>query len=139
GTPAANFPSTIGDFWTYFDAQNIIINLTLCGDWAGFTYSQGTGYVRFKDDVNYNVSAFTDVYFDFASIRVYQDSRKNYYRDRERQHLDRFGSFVVQWDLSSAYKLFENQLYSTPASRPIRCQSIYMNSKNICPSFTLSD
>lgn len=41
--------------------------------------------VHFQDYVNYNASAFTDAYFDFASIRVYQDSRKNRYR-LERQH-----------------------------------------------------
>jgi len=120
GTPAAYFPSTFCDFSTYFDPQNIIINLTLCkclpragndgykhpyvgGDWAGSTYSQGTGCpstcvgeflpnppaavseVHSKDYVNYNASAFTDAYFDFASIHVYQNSRKNHYR-RQGQH-----------------------------------------------------
>lgn len=85
GTPTAYFPNTFCDFSTHFDPQNIIINLTLCGDWAGSTYSQGTGCpLTCVDHVNYNASAFTDAYFDFASIRVYQDSRKNNYR-QERQ------------------------------------------------------
>ncbi|EDQ99772.1 glycoside hydrolase family 16 protein [Laccaria bicolor S238N-H82] len=70
GTPAAYFPNTFCDFSTHFDPQNIIINLTLCGDWAGSTYSQGTGCpLTCVDHVNYNASAFTDAYFDFASIR----------------------------------------------------------------------
>jgi hypothetical protein len=101
GTPAAYFPSTSCDFSTYFNAHNIIINLSLCmclpragnddykhpwvgGDWAGSTYSQGTGCPSTcVDYVNYNASAFTDAYFDFALIRVYQDSRNNHYSRRK--------------------------------------------------------
>ncbi|KIJ93243.1 glycoside hydrolase family 16 protein, partial [Laccaria amethystina LaAM-08-1] len=50
----------------HFGAQNIIINLTL----AGSTYSQGTGYPSTcTTSIIGNASAFTYVYFDFASIR----------------------------------------------------------------------
>lgn len=35
GEPVALFPNTSCDLDTHFGANNIIINLTLCGDWAG--------------------------------------------------------------------------------------------------------
>ena len=31
----ANFPNKQCDFEKYFEEHHIIINLTLCGDWAG--------------------------------------------------------------------------------------------------------
>ncbi|EDR02394.1 glycoside hydrolase family 16 protein [Laccaria bicolor S238N-H82] len=71
GTPAAYFPNTSCDFPSHFDAHSIIINLTLCGDWAGATYGQTSCPSTCVGYVNNNPSAFTDAYFDFASLRVY--------------------------------------------------------------------
>jgi len=74
GTPAAYFPSTDCDLASHFNANNIIINLTLCGDWAG----QSTVYANSGcpstcvNYVNENPSAFTEAYFEFAWINVYE-------------------------------------------------------------------
>ncbi|KAF8152573.1 glycoside hydrolase family 16 protein [Crassisporium funariophilum] len=71
GIPTANFPNTQCDFSTYFSRQNIIINLTLCGDWAGNAYAQSGCPSTCVDFVNNNPGSFAEAYFDFASIRIY--------------------------------------------------------------------
>ncbi|KAJ3572973.1 hypothetical protein NP233_g2732 [Leucocoprinus birnbaumii] len=72
GTPAANFPNTNCDINSHFDEHNILINLTFCGDWAGAVYGNSGCPSTCVDYVNNNPSAFSDAYFDFASIRVYE-------------------------------------------------------------------
>ncbi|KAG6830732.1 hypothetical protein H0H92_015011 [Tricholoma furcatifolium] len=73
GTRQAYFPSTSTcNIDEHFDGNNIIINLTFCGDWAGNVYPGTSGCPSTCIDyVNDNPSAFVDAYFDFASIRVY--------------------------------------------------------------------
>lgn len=39
GEPTATFPNTSCDFEKHFAAHNIVINLALCGDWAGNTFT----------------------------------------------------------------------------------------------------
>ncbi|KAG1765439.1 glycoside hydrolase family 16 protein [Suillus occidentalis] len=73
GTPAADFPNTYCDLASHFDANNIIINLTFCGDWAGnaAVYAASgcpSDCVSYVDD---NPTAFTNAYFQFSSINVY--------------------------------------------------------------------
>ncbi|KAI1787217.1 laminarinase [Ganoderma leucocontextum] len=72
GLPFADFPNTNCNMTTHFGPQNIIINLTLCGDWAGPQY----GYSGCPGDcvsrVNQNPSAFRDAYFDIAWLKIYQ-------------------------------------------------------------------
>ncbi|KAF8970935.1 glycoside hydrolase family 16 protein [Flammula alnicola] len=72
GVPAAYFPNTSCSISQFFQEHNIIINLTLCGDWAGNVYSQSGCPSTCVDYVNNNPSAFQNAYFNFASIRVYQ-------------------------------------------------------------------
>ncbi|PPQ94921.1 LOW QUALITY PROTEIN: hypothetical protein CVT25_004407 [Psilocybe cyanescens] len=95
GVPVAYFPNdTCNPMSKYFEENNIIINLTLCGDWAGTAYGQSgcpSTCIGTKldstyetlilmsplsrsvlDFVNNNPDAFVDAYFDFAAIRVYQ-------------------------------------------------------------------
>jgi len=73
GTPSALFPNSQCDLASHFNANNIIINLTFCGDWAGNSgvYSSSGCPSTCTDYVNNNPSAFTNAYFDFAAIRVY--------------------------------------------------------------------
>ncbi|KAF8803219.1 glycoside hydrolase family 16 protein [Phlegmacium glaucopus] len=71
GTPTAAFPDTSCDIPEFFQEHNIVINLTLCGDWAGSVYSQDGCPSTCVDFVNNNPSEFQNAYFDFASIRVY--------------------------------------------------------------------
>ncbi|KAL5508546.1 hypothetical protein ACEPAH_6165 [Sanghuangporus vaninii] len=74
GTPYALFPNTSCDLDSHFGDNNIIINLTLCGDWAGQgSIFSGAGCPgTCVDYVNNNPSAFTDAYWEFAAVRVYE-------------------------------------------------------------------
>ncbi|KAJ7859104.1 glycoside hydrolase family 16 protein [Mycena leptocephala] len=72
GTPSATFPSTTCDI-AAFVPHNIIINLTLCGDWAGDAsiYASAGCPSTCVDFVNNNPASFTDAFFQFNSINVY--------------------------------------------------------------------
>ncbi|KAI5122192.1 hypothetical protein M0805_007089 [Coniferiporia weirii] len=74
GEPVALFPNTDCDLASHFGENNIIINLTFCGSWAGIDsiYSSSGCPGDCVDYVNNNPSAFTDAYFDFAAVRVYE-------------------------------------------------------------------
>ncbi|THH00791.1 hypothetical protein EW026_g1791 [Hermanssonia centrifuga] len=74
GTPTASFPNTDCDIGSHFDENNIIINLTFCGDWAGIdSIFNGAGCPGdCVDFVNNNPSAFSEAFWDIAAVRVYQ-------------------------------------------------------------------
>ncbi|KAH9475563.1 putative glycosidase C21B10.07 [Psilocybe cubensis] len=74
GKPQAFFPNTNCDFKKFFAPHHIIINLTLCGDWAGQAdvYASSGCPSTCLDYVNNNPAAFSNAYFDFASVRIYQ-------------------------------------------------------------------
>ncbi|QRV78202.1 glycoside hydrolase family 16 protein [Ceratobasidium sp. AG-Ba] len=72
GKPSALFVNNSCDFNSHFGPENIIINLTFCGDWAGSVYGQSGCPSSCNDYVNNNPSAFTNAYWDFAALRVYQ-------------------------------------------------------------------
>ncbi|KAJ8489562.1 hypothetical protein ONZ51_g2842 [Trametes cubensis] len=71
GTPYAYFPSQSCDLNSHFGAHNIIINLTLCGDWAGAVYSADGCPGDCVSYVNNNPSAFTNAYFDIQWLKIY--------------------------------------------------------------------
>jgi len=72
GTPFADFPSTNCDLESHFGPNNIVFDLTFCGDWAGAVFtSQGCGS-DCTTFVNENPSAFVNAYWDIASVTVYQ-------------------------------------------------------------------
>ncbi|KAF8655008.1 hypothetical protein AX16_003312 [Volvariella volvacea WC 439] len=74
--PDAYFPSTHCNIASHFHENNIIINLTFCGDWAGnaHVYAQSGCPSTCVNYVNNNPGAFQNAYFDFASVRVYTAS-----------------------------------------------------------------
>ncbi|KDQ58272.1 glycoside hydrolase family 16 protein [Jaapia argillacea MUCL 33604] len=72
GTPSAYFPNAQCNVASHFSPQNIIINLTFCGDWAGSAYSGSGCPGSCVDYVNNNPSAFKNAYFDFAWLKIYQ-------------------------------------------------------------------
>ncbi|EIN06365.1 endo-1,3(4)-beta-glucanase-like protein [Punctularia strigosozonata HHB-11173 SS5] len=73
GTPYASFPSTSTcDLEAKFGENNIIINLTLCGDWAGAVFTSNGCGASCTDYVNRNPAAFVDAYWDFARLSVYE-------------------------------------------------------------------
>ncbi|KAF9520762.1 glycoside hydrolase family 16 protein [Hydnum rufescens UP504] len=73
GEPMALFVNDSCDIASKFGPHNILINLTLCGTWAGqpSVYSSAGCPGSCVDHVNNNPSAFTNAYFEFASLRVY--------------------------------------------------------------------
>ncbi|KIJ27421.1 glycoside hydrolase family 16 protein [Sphaerobolus stellatus SS14] len=72
GTPFANFPNTKCNLASEFGPNNIVINLTFCGDWAGAVFSsQGCGS-DCATFVNNNPAAFQKAYWNFAALNVYE-------------------------------------------------------------------
>lgn len=74
----ADFPSTDCDIGSHFRNQSIIVDIDLCGDWAGQTQYYSTqskcpgtciDYVS-----NQPGSAYENAFWEFASFRVYQSS-----------------------------------------------------------------
>lgn len=92
GTPIAYFPDTSCDIGKVFSENNIIIDLTFCGNWAGDAFDRsgcGSNCTRqsfspaldtYHDPyrpieyVDENPSAFSEAYWDFAALRVYSPS-----------------------------------------------------------------
>ncbi|KAG8702141.1 hypothetical protein FRC08_003670 [Ceratobasidium sp. 394] len=74
GTPFASFVNTSCDIASHFGPENIIINLTFCGDWAGNAdvYTGSGCPSTCVDYVNNNPAAFKNAYWDIAALRVYQ-------------------------------------------------------------------
>jgi hypothetical protein len=82
GTPSAAYPSDNGcDISKQFGPQRMIIDTTLCGDWAGTlgTYNASTCYTTtapkkglcYEDNVIGDGSNYATAYFEIASIRAY--------------------------------------------------------------------
>ncbi|KAH7344535.1 putative laminarinase [Rhizoctonia solani] len=74
GTPFAAFVNNSCNIASHFGPENIIINLTFCGDWAGNAdVYRGSGCPSTcVDYVNNNPAAFKNAYWDIAALRVYQ-------------------------------------------------------------------
>ena len=72
GLPVASFPSTstcsISD---KFGVNNIIFDLTFCGDYAGTLFTQQGCGQSCVDYVNNNPSAFANAYWTVNAVRVY--------------------------------------------------------------------
>ncbi|KAF9556127.1 hypothetical protein CPC08DRAFT_670239, partial [Agrocybe pediades] len=93
GTPSASFPNTADgcDIPKFFDAQTLVIETTLCGDWAGAVYldsgcatgpaptstAPGTQPTDVAKTACYNqqvlgpASAFDNAFFEIQWLRVY--------------------------------------------------------------------
>ncbi|KZV78132.1 hypothetical protein EXIGLDRAFT_784265, partial [Exidia glandulosa HHB12029] len=70
GKPTAVFVSDSCDISQKYGPNMFIINLTLCGDWAGSRYPGGKNAC--VKHVNENPSAFNDAYWDIARLSVYE-------------------------------------------------------------------
>ncbi|KAA1476857.1 glycoside hydrolase family 16 protein [Dentipellis sp. KUC8613] len=76
GTPVANYPPTNCNIDKFFSAQNLIFDITLCGDFAGnpATFTQTCTGVCYNDFVIGSPSNYDNAYFEVASVRVYGTS-----------------------------------------------------------------
>ncbi|KAL1756077.1 glycoside hydrolase family 16 protein [Schizophyllum commune] len=79
GTPVANWPTGGCDIDTFFQAQNLIFDITLCGDFAGAdnVFSQTCSGKCYEDYVVGNGSVYATAYFDIAAVRVFGQSGTN--------------------------------------------------------------
>jgi len=78
GTPSAAYPSTTCNITNYFTAQKLVLDVTLCGDWAGVpsvynaTCSGGTTGVCYTDNViGPGSPRYDNAYFQINYVRVY--------------------------------------------------------------------
>lgn len=67
--PLAKFFGTGCDFTTAFKPQQLVVNIDLCGQWAGNVFPGG--WAKCNDFVTNTPSAFDEAFFDFASIRMF--------------------------------------------------------------------
>jgi len=84
GTPSANYPASSCTIDTYFAPQQIVIDITLCGDWAGLTEiypetcpivgasTANSSSCYLQNVINAgNQSALDTAYFAINSVKVY--------------------------------------------------------------------
>ncbi|TDL14738.1 glycoside hydrolase family 16 protein [Rickenella mellea] len=88
GTPMATFPASQCPPSQFFYNHNIVIDTTLCGDWASGVWgtsgapgqeqscAQRTGVSTCEEFVRNNGSAFQQAYWEISSVKVYQSSRQ---------------------------------------------------------------
>ncbi|KAJ8468523.1 hypothetical protein ONZ51_g9591 [Trametes cubensis] len=78
GTPSASFASSSCDINKFFGPQQMVIDITLCGDWAGVPSEyqatcggDGTQSVCYVDNVINNGTNYADAYFEISSIKAF--------------------------------------------------------------------
>ncbi|KAI0062967.1 glycoside hydrolase family 16 protein [Artomyces pyxidatus] len=73
GTPTVNYPATGCAIDKYFQPQNLIFDITLCGDLAGnnATFAQTCTGVCYNDYVIGPPSGYNNAYFEVSSVRVF--------------------------------------------------------------------
>jgi len=72
GEPQAYFPDTDCNFASYFNNNNIIINLTFCGDLAANTYASSGCPDTCQDFVQNNPDQLNNAYFLILWLKVYE-------------------------------------------------------------------
>jgi hypothetical protein len=78
GKPAARFSGAC-DIDKMFGEQQIVIDTTFCGVWAGAVWEDGSCAKKAKTCEEYvrdNPEAFKEAYWDIKGLRVYQDDGK---------------------------------------------------------------
>jgi len=74
GPPDANFPldPNYCNYDQFFNAHQIVFDLTFCGDWAGNVWaSSGCGIDSCEHYVNNNPTEFREAYWEINGLRVY--------------------------------------------------------------------
>jgi len=75
GQPVANYPSKGCTTDSFFEPQNLIIDITLCGDFAGNpnTFQQTCSGTCYNDFVIGPPSNYDNAYFEIKNIKTYHD------------------------------------------------------------------
>ncbi|CAK5271233.1 unnamed protein product [Mycena citricolor] len=78
GPPSAAYVNTSCAIEQFFSPQNLVIDITLCGNWAGLpaTYAEtcahtGPSGTCYTDNVVGNGANYDDAYFEIRSVRAY--------------------------------------------------------------------
>ncbi|KAF5326590.1 hypothetical protein D9611_000257 [Ephemerocybe angulata] len=76
GTPMGNWPSSGCDISKFFEPQNLVFTVTLCGDFAGppNTFTQTCTGVCYTDYVIKDPSVYNNAYFDISYVKVFSSS-----------------------------------------------------------------
>ncbi|KAI1824761.1 concanavalin A-like lectin/glucanase domain-containing protein [Xylaria intraflava] len=72
GKAAADFPDTDCDVGAHFRNQTIIVNIDLCGQFAGGVYPQSGCPSTCTDFVANNPSEFANAFWEFGAFQIYQ-------------------------------------------------------------------
>ncbi|PAV20464.1 glycoside hydrolase family 16 [Pyrrhoderma noxium] len=78
GSPSAAYPNSSCTFEDFFTPQQLVMDITLCGDWAGLAAvynatcgSSGPTGICYTNNVVGNGSNYADAYFEVSHIRAY--------------------------------------------------------------------
>lgn len=78
GTPSASYPSTTCNMPQFFSPQNLVIDITLCGSWAGVPSiyaatcsNTGPTGICYNDHVVGNGANYNEAYFEISYVRAY--------------------------------------------------------------------
>ncbi|KAI0166789.1 glycoside hydrolase family 16 protein [Hypoxylon sp. FL1284] len=74
GEATADFPDTNCDIGSHFRNQSIVVNIDLCGQWAGNVYASSGCPSNCTDYVANNPTAFTNAFWEFGGFEVYTAS-----------------------------------------------------------------
>lgn len=78
GLPVGNWPSTGCNIEQFFQPQNLIFDITLCGDWAdGVTWNDTCSGVCYTDWVMGNGTDYNTAYFEVGYVRVFSTTGTN--------------------------------------------------------------
>ncbi|KAG6919627.1 hypothetical protein DXG01_003491 [Tephrocybe rancida] len=79
GMPSGNWPSKNCTMNQFFEPQNLIFDITLCGDFAGSPsiFAQTCSGTCYPDYVVGNGTNYATAYFEVASVRVYSSDGTN--------------------------------------------------------------
>ena len=77
GEALADFPSTHCDVGSHFRNMSVIVDIDLCGQWAGKVYAQDGCPGDCHNYVAFTPGAFADAYWEFGGFRVFQDPAEN--------------------------------------------------------------
>ncbi|KAJ7155085.1 glycoside hydrolase family 16 protein [Mycena filopes] len=73
GLPSAAYPAAGCNITEFFPAQELVVDITLCGLWAGFPsiYAQDCPGTCFATNIAGNGSNYAQAYFEIPAIRTY--------------------------------------------------------------------
>lgn len=78
GIPVANWPSTGCNIAQFFQPQNLIFDITLCGDWAdGVTWNSTCSGICYNNWVMGNGTDYNNAYFEVGYVRVFSTEGTN--------------------------------------------------------------